>query len=249
MTSLTVTRPPAAAGLEWLKTGGRVFMAGVLPWMGMSAAFFLGLYVIGLIPVLGPLVVQLLSPFLVAAYMAAARAAERGEPSGLIHMGAGFQRGRHALLVIGAAYLLVSLLVGWVITLLGGEAVEQIIALAGNPQALDPEQAERVRAALDQALPAVLVGVALFTPLFMATWFAPALVLFDDFPPGKAMFWSLWVCLVNWRPLLVYVLLLSLLAMVAIVIPLGLGLLVFLPLAMISTYAAYRAQFVPVEAD
>ncbi len=241
MRALSVTRPPAGAAMEWLKTGFRLFTPAVVPWMGMSAAFFLAAFGISLIPMAGPLALELLSPFLVAAYMAAAQAAERGEPTGLIHVGAGFYRGRNALLVIGVVYLVAHLVVGQVMTLIGGDAVERLLALSARPQEMDPEE---MRAVLDRAMPALLTGTVLFTPLLMATWFAPALALFEGFPPGKAMFWSLWACLVNWRPMILYGLLLSLLGMVALVIPFGLGLLLFLPLAMTSTYAAYRAQFV-----
>lgn len=242
MRALSVTRPPAGAAVEWLKTGFRLFIPAVLPWMGMSAAFFLAAFGISLIPMVGPMALELLSPFLVAAYMAAAQAAERGEPTGLIHVAAGYHRGRNALLVIGGVYLVAHLVVGQVMTLIGGDAVERLLSLSVRPQEMDPEQ---MRAVLDQAMPALLTGTVLFTPLLMATWFAPALALFEGFPPGRALFWSLWACLVNWRPMILYGLLLSLLAMVALVIPLGLGLLLFLPLAMTSTYAAYRMQFVP----
>ncbi len=227
--------------MAWMKKGFDLFTSAVVPWMGMSAAFFLAAFGISLIPVVGPLALELASPFLVAAYMAAAQAAERGEPTGLIHVGAGYYRGRNALLAIGAAYLVAHLVVGQVMTLIGGDAVERLLALSVRPQEMDPDE---MRAVLDQAMPALLAGSVLFTPLLMATWFAPALALFEGFPPGKAMFWSFWACLVNWRPMLLYGLLLSLLAMVALVIPFGLGLLLFLPLAMTSTYAAYRTQFV-----
>lgn len=244
MSALTVSRPPAGAAIEWMKTGYRLFTPAAVPWMGMSAAFFLAAFGIGLVPMLGPLALELLSPFLVAAYMAAAQAAERGEPTGLIHVGAGFYRGRNALLVIGVVYLVAHLVVGQVMTLIGGDAVERLLTLSAHPQEMDPDE---MRAVLDQAMPALLTGTVLFTPLFIATWFAPALALFEDFPAGKAMFWSLWACLVNWRPMLLYGLLLSLLGMVALIIPFGLGLLLFMPMAMTSTYAAYRMQFIAKE--
>lgn len=242
MNRLGLSRPPALAATAWLKTGFRLFTPAAIPWMGMSAAFFLAAYGISLIPMAGPLLLELASPFLVAAYMAAARAAERGEPTGLIHFAAGWQRGRQALLTIGVAYMLAHLAVGQAMVLVGGDAIERLMQLAARPQAMDPAEA---RAVLDQALPALLTGAALFTPLLMATWFAPALALFDAFPAGRALYWSFWACLVNWRPMLLYGLMLSLLAMLALIIPLGLGLLFFLPLAMTSTYAAYRMQFVP----
>lgn len=244
MNRLGLSRPPAMAATEWIRTGFRLFTPAVIPWMGMSAAFFLAAYGVSLIPMAGPLLLELASPFLVAAYMAAARAVERGEPTGLVHVAAGWQRGRQALLAIGVVYMVAHVLVGQAMVLVGGDAIERLMQLAARPQEMDPAEAQAV---LDQALPALLTGAVLFTPLLMATWFAPALALFDAFPAGKALYWSLWACLVNWRPMLLYGLILSLLAMLALIIPLGLGLLLFLPLAMTSTYAAYRTQFVPRE--
>ena len=245
MIVLGLSRPPAGAAIEWVRTGIRLFTPAVIPWMGMSAAFFLAAYGVSLIPMVGPLLMELASPLLVAAYMAAARAAERGEPTGLIHVAAGWQHGRQALLTIGGVYMVAHVLVGQAMVLVGGDAIERLMQLAIRPQEMDPAEA---RAVLDQALPALLTGAVLYTPLLMATWFAPALALFDGFPAGKAMYWSLWACLVNWRPILLYGLLLTLLGMLALIIPLGLGLLLFLPVAMTSTYAAYRMQFVPREA-
>ncbi len=113
--------------------------------------------------------------------------------------------------------------------------------MAQDPASLSPEAA---RSVLDQSLPAVLVGLALYTPLLMATWFAPALVVFRDFSPVNALWWSLWTCFANWRPVLLYSLAMSVIAALAILIPFGLGLLVFLPWAMTSTYFAFTQQFV-----
>lgn len=242
MRALSVTRPPAAAGVEWIRIGIRLFKPAAIPWMGMSAAFLLVIMGLGMLPVVGALLVQLLTPFMVAAYMAAAEAAEGGAPTGLVHVGAGFYRGRNALLILGLVQLAAGLLVGLVVSAIGGEAIHTLMEQLTHPEALD---AQTLRTALDQATPALLLGSALLTPVFMATWFAPALALFDDFPANKAMLWSLWACLVNWRPFLVYALLLTLMLMVAVLIPFGLGLLLFVPIAMTSTYAAYRGQFVP----
>jgi uncharacterized membrane protein len=244
MSALTVTRPPMAASVEWLKSGFRLFYASAIPWMGMSAAFFLASFGISLIPVVGPVLVELVSPLVVAAFMASSRAAERGEPAGILHLGAGLQGPRNALLILGAVYMLASQLVGLIMRLVGGEAVQQLVSAVVQPNGVP---ADELRELLDQATPAILLGTLLFTPVLVATWFAPALVLFDGFSAGKAMFWSLWACLVNWRPMLAYGLLVSLLGAALLLIPFGLGLLVFLPVAMASTYAAYNGQFVSVQ--
>lgn len=239
---LGISRPTAGSGLAWLKSGWAWFKFAPMPWMGMTALVFLLLMGVGAIPYLGGFLIEILSPFLVAGYMSASRAAERGEPVTFLHLGAGFTdvKGRISLAVMGGIYLAGILLVDQVMRQMGGEGFQQMQQLATAPGSVNPDEAEAI---LGQAVPAILTGLVLLTPLVMATWFAPALVLIHGFSAGNAMWWSLWACAVNWRPLLVYSMLLGLLGVAAMLIPFGLGLLVFLPWLLGSTYAAYRAIF------
>lgn len=246
MAHLTVARPPAAAGMAWLKDGWRLFRLWPVPWMGMTAAAFLAIFGISMLPVAGGMLVELLSPMLVAGYMFAARAAERGEPVTFLYLAEGAKSHARPLLWIGLVYLVVGLLIGQVMQMLGGSSLQDMVRLAQDPAGLTPEAA---RAMLDQSLPAVLLGLALFTPLLMATWFAPALVAFKDFSPANALWWSLWTCFANWRPILMYSLVMGVIASLAMLIPFGLGLLVFLPWAMTSTYSAFNQQFIAVQAE
>lgn len=240
---LAIARPAAREGLAWMKTGWGWFKPAPIPWMGMTAMVFLVLLGVGSLPVLGGYLVEILSPFLVAGYMSASRAAERGEPVTFLHLAAGFgPQSRVGLAVMGGVYLIGILFIDLVMRQLGGEGFQQLSQLAANPGSLSPEQAQAI---LSQAMPALLTGLLLLTPLVMATWFAPALVLFDGFSPGNGLWWSLWACAVNWRPLFTYSALLGLFGVVAMLIPFGLGLLVFLPWVLCSTYAAYRAIFQP----
>lgn len=245
MAQLTIARVPAGDGMAWLKQAWGVFKVAAIPWSGMTAAAFLAIMLAAQIPWVGKYLVELLSPLLVAGYMSASRAAEEGRPVTFLHLGAGFREAsRLQLLVVGGLYLLGVLLIDQIMRLLGGQGFQELVTLAQQPRDLSPEEAQ---AMLGAALPALLLGMLLFTPLLMATWFAPALILFEGYKPGNAMWWSLWACGVNWRPLLFYTSLLGLAALPALLIPFGLGLLVFMPWAMISTYAAYRGMFVPVE--
>lgn len=245
-TALRVARPAAGAGIAWLKAGWGWFAPAAIAWMGMTAMVFLAILGVALLPHLGGRLVELLSPFLVAGYMAAARAAERGEPATFLHLGAGFAASsRIGLAIVGGIYLAGLLFIDLVIRQLGGEGLQQLADLAANQAAVDPQQVQTI---VSQALPAVLVGLLLLVPLVMATWFAPALILFEDFSAANALWWSLWACAVNWRPLLLYSLLVGVIGVAAMLIPLGLGLLAFLPVALCSTYAAYRAIFLPGDA-
>lgn len=244
MPSLTVARPPALAGMAWIREGWRLFKLAPIPWTGMAALVFLVLMAAGFLPFVGSALVHMLSPFVVAGFMAASRGADRGEPVSFIYLGAGWREGRDGLLVIGAVYLLASLFISYLVGVLTGGDLDALMRQAQNPAALSQEEAERM---VSTALPALGLGALLLAPLLMATWFAPALVMFDRFPPGRALWWSLWACGANWRPVLYYSLLLGLGGMVAVLIPFGLGLLVFVPWTLTSTYAAYRDIFVPVE--
>lgn len=237
-----ISRPTAATGLAWIKQGWRLFRLAPVPWSGMTALVFLVLMGVGSLPWVGGIAVYLLSPFMVAGYFSASRAGAEGEPVTFVHLGAGFREGRQALLVMGTAYALATFLIFHMVGFLTGGDLAALLQQPHTPGTLTPAEAERL---LDTALPALGLGTLLLTPLLMATWFSPGLVLFHGFPAGKAMWWSLWACAVNWRPLLSYSLILGLLGLVALMIPLGLGLLVFLPWALTSTYAAYRDIFTP----
>jgi len=242
MTPLTISRPPAAAGMSWIKEGWRLFMLAPIPWTGMTALVFLVLMAVGMVPIVGVLAVHVLSPFIVAGYLAASRGGSAGETVSFIYLGAGWREGRQTLLVIGVVYMLATMLIFHLVKFFTGGDMETLLLQAQNPAALTPEQAEQI---LATAMPAMGMGSLLFAPLLMATWFAPGLVLFEGFPAGRSMWWSLWVCWVNWRPILLYSLILGMAGIVALLIPFGLGLLVFLPWTLTSTYAAYQDIFSP----
>ena len=241
MERLMVARPGAAVGMDWVRQGWRLFKLWPIPWMGMTAAAFLVIVGMTMLPYVGGPLVELLSPVLVAGYMLASRAAERGEPVTFLHLAGGFRENLPAMLVMGAVYLVAGILVTQVMNLIGGASLQDMIRLAQDPSSGSPEQA---RAVLNQSLPALLFGLAMYTPLLMATWFAPALVVFRGFSPINALWWSLWVCFANWRPVGLYSLSMGALGVLAFLIPFGLGLLVLLPWAMTSTYIAYGQLFV-----
>ncbi len=242
MSALVITHPPGRAGLDWLIKGWRLFVGGAIPWMGMAAISLLAATFISMVPYVGSAAVEWLSPFLVAGFMLASRAAGAKAPFSFYLFVDGFREAPKPLAVIGTVYLVASLLSELAMRALGGEGFQLLFELAQTrPETIDPAQAELI---LHQALPAMLAGLLILTPALLATWFAPALVLFDGFSPLKALYWSLWACAVNWRPMLIYGLWLSLVAVVAILIPFGLGLLVFVPVALASTYSAYTDLFV-----
>ncbi|HSD52834.1 MAG TPA: BPSS1780 family membrane protein, partial [Burkholderiales bacterium] len=89
---------------------------------------------------------------------------------------------------------------------------------------------------------ASLIALALGVPVYMAIWFAPALVALNEFEPLQAIKASFGACLKNIVPFLLYGVILFALAIVAS-IPLGLGWLVLGPVLAASVYTAYRDIF------
>ena len=89
---------------------------------------------------------------------------------------------------------------------------------------------------------AMLVVLALAVPLYMALWFAPSLIVFNNMKPIDAMKTSFFACLKNLVPFLFYGVITLVLCFIA-AIPFGLGFLVLGPVAIASIYASYRDVF------
>ena len=89
---------------------------------------------------------------------------------------------------------------------------------------------------------ALLLVAGLSVPLYMASWFAPALIALNEVAPAAALKASFFACMNNWIPFLIYSVALLMLGLVA-AIPAGLGYLVLLPVLAASVYTAYRDIF------
>ena len=96
---------------------------------------------------------------------------------------------------------------------------------------------------MNQAMPAMFTGLLLFVPLIMATWFAPALILFGGARPATALGVSLKAIAKNWAAWLVNIFTLGLLLFFAALAPMLLGLLIAMPILFGSQYASYQAIF------
>jgi len=91
---------------------------------------------------------------------------------------------------------------------------------------------------------AMLVMLGLSIPVYMAIWFAPALVVLNNLKPVAALQASFFACLKNFIPFLVYGVIGLVLGVIA-GIPLMLGFLVLGPVFLASIYTAYRDIFFP----
>lgn len=224
-------------GVAWFGEGWDLFKASPGIWVGMFVIFFLLSAFLAIIP-LGSLVTSLFFPAVMAGIMIGCRTLEEGGALEVAHLFAGFKKNLGSLVLVGVLYLVGMMLIGFI----AGIAAALMIPLVtgGDFKASD---FSGVMAWAPWILLIVLVVLALMLPLIMASWFAPALVVFHDVQPMAAMRSSFLGCLRNFVPFLAYGIVGFLLAIVA-VIPLGLGLLVFGPLLWCTMYVGYRDIFV-----
>lgn len=228
----------AAQGFQWVAAGFRLYRKNPLLLSAAFGLLFGVVMALGLIPVVGGSLSELASPLMVAGFMAAYRALDEGRELELPNFLAGVQGPAIPLMAVGAVQLLGTLLIGKLMLGMGFDP--QAVMAAAKDGKASPQE---MQAVLNQAMPAVLTGLLLFTPLIMATWFAPALILFGGARPATALGVSLKAVARNWAAMLVNGLALGLLLFVAALVPMLLGLLVAMPVLFGSLYASYQAIF------
>jgi hypothetical protein len=227
---------PARQGLLWVNNGFALYRKNPLMLSAGFVALFAVLAAASLIPFVGESVSDLLSPLMVAGFMAAFRTLDREQPLHWTQFLVGANDRWLPLVTIGAVQLLGMLVIAQIMQAMGFDAAAVVAAAQkGDPQAM--------QSVMGTTMPAVLTGLLLFTPLIMATWFAPALVLFGNARPTQALVISLRAVTKNWPALTVNGIALGIVLFVAALVPFLLGLLVVMPLVFGSLYASYQGIF------
>ena len=225
----------AGRGWEWIAEGFTLFKKQPGVWILILIAFVACSVLLAIIPIIGSLASVLLMQVFMGGLMLGCRTLDEGAELEIGSLFTGFSRNTSDLVVLG-----VLALVGWIIAfipsviIMGGGAFMSV--LLGGSTAVSAGAV-----GLSFVL-AMLVGIALAVPLYMALWFAPALIVFNNMKPLDAMKTSFFGCLKNIVPFLLYGVVMLVLCVVA-AIPLGLGYLVLGPVAIASIYAGYRDIF------
>jgi len=228
---------PAGAGWDWVVQGWGLFTRAPLMWILSLIIVFVIAIVMGLVPIIGTLAFQLIQAVFAGGFAAACRSIEKGGDFELEHLFSGFSKRFVPLMLVGLITLL-----GWVAIVLVFFAFAGF-ALVAAFMSGDPNSAiAALTASATSLILGGLVVLALMVPLMAAYWFAPALVMLNGMSAGAAMKESLFACMRNLVPFLVYGIVMFIAAIIA-TIPFGLGFLVWVPVAITSTYAAYRQIF------
>ena len=225
----------AGRGWDWIVEGFDLFKKAPVNWILNIVIFVVCAVVIGVIPMIGTLANMLLTQIFMGGLMLGCRALDEGGKLEIEHLFAGFSNRAGDLVVLG-----VLTLVGWIVAfvpaflIVGGGTFMSMI-MSGGP-------GFHLGAMGLTFLLGMLVAMALALPLYMALWFAPALIVLNGLKPVDAMKASFSGCLKNIVPFLVYGVVMLVLCFVA-AIPFGLGFLVLGPVAIGSMYKGYRDIF------
>lgn len=236
----------AGRGWQWLVEGYGLFRRNPVMWLALTMLLAVLWAVSFVIPVLGPLLFNLLSPALFAGLMLGCRALENGEPLEIAHLFAGLKRHAAPLVTVGGVYLVGTVVVvGIVLVAAGGSEL---------PAVLSKQEAdvEALRAAARSMALALAAGAVVYLPLLMLIWFAPMLVVFGGLAPVAAMKLSFTACVANTVPFLVYGVAI-LLAWFVLSLPAALGAIggvlvialfvTSIPVLICSVYASYQDIF------
>jgi hypothetical protein len=209
----------AKAGWNWILGGFAIYRRNPILLSMLVLAYWFTILFLNLLPVIGALAASLLIPGLSVGLMEASRHLERGQPIGIQTLFGGLKQNTRTLLALGGLYLVLTLAVLGISALAdGGEMVS--FMLSGKPaEAQDIEDGNFF-------LPALIV-MFLMTPVMMAYFFAPVLAAWHKLTTGRALFFSLVACAINWRAFLAYGLALLLVAGVIPGLILGLLLVLF----------------------
>jgi hypothetical protein len=238
-------------GARWLADGWRLFRAAPLGWLALVFAYWLIMTLVSIVPLVGVAAASVLVPAFSVGFMAAARAVSRGGPLELALLFDGFRHHLRGQIILGVVYFACLGLV------LAATALADGGALAG--WMLSGRRPEDEVLQSDEFLAALACAAALYAPVLMMFWFAPPLAAWHGVGAGKALFFSFFACLMNWRAFLAYGAVTALLALalplavlsalmlvsfkapvMSLVFPL---LIVLLPTLFASFYASYRDIF------
>jgi uncharacterized membrane protein len=225
---------PPGRGVGWIGDAWRLLRARPGMWAAALILLFVAYLVLSIIPFVN-LFLQLLVPFVYAGIAMAAEQQRRTGTFELSALTAGFNKQPASLLAIGGVTLLAGIVFVIVLGIFIGAQVFGMMMSGAKP---DPSMFLNGRFML-----AFLIGIVLMLPIAFATYLAPQLVILQDQPALTAMKMSLIGCAKNIVPGIVF-LICSILLMLVSMIPLFLGLLITIPIMVITNYTVYRDIFV-----
>ena len=207
MTVFKLATVPARQGSVWARQGFRVFFKRPMVFAALFALFMFAVFVLALLPVVGPLLLLGLLPLVTLSFMLATQATLAGElptPAALFRALRMDRPRRIAMLKLGAIYALTTFGVLGLSGIVDGGAFDALMDALPNVQA----KPELVNAALaDPRLgQGLLLRSVLTSLLSVPFWHAPALVFWGGQGCAQSLFSSTLACWRNKGAFTVYML-------------------------------------------
>ncbi|MEO8058128.1 MAG: BPSS1780 family membrane protein [Burkholderiales bacterium] len=197
MTTFKLATVPARQGSAWARQGFRVFFKRPMVFAALFALFMFAVFVLALLPVVGPLLLLALLPMVTLAFMLATKATLAGElstPAALFQTLRMDGPRRMAMLKLGVIYALTTFAILWLADFVDGGAFDALM------DALPDVQGKPELVAAKLADPRLAQGLMLRTGLTallsLPFWHAPALVYWGGQGCAQSLFSSTLAC---WR--------------------------------------------------
>jgi uncharacterized membrane protein len=230
--ALTIRQVPIGNAWAWVVNGFNLFKANPAMWIILLVIYLAIMIPVSMLPVIGSVVSTLLAPVFAAGMMWGCQALVRNQDLEINHLFEGFKHNTSQLVAVGGIYMVSLLFIAVIVVLaLDKDTVELLV----KGKDLSPEQADGI------LLP-ILIAMLFIMPVLMAYWFAPILAGLHNLSAVDAMKLSFAACLKNMLPFLLYGLIFMVLLIIAI-IPVGLGLVIVVPMMMTSLYTSYTDIF------
>lgn len=229
-------RVPAGNGVQWLRAAMRLYFQRPWKWIGVLLLLIIVSAVASIIP-LSNLLNSLLWPVVCGGLVYAINVQRQTGSFTIANVFAGFGPRFVSLAIVGAVMLLMVPVMYLTFLVFVGSDVATAMLL-GDTEGIDP-----MRLIGREFWIAMFLYMLFALPIGAATYFAPALIMLHDAKPGEAMKMSFIGAIKNILPGLVFWLVMMLFIIVSI-LPVGLGLLISIPVAVITIYTVYRDIFV-----
>lgn len=222
------------ACFDWLHQGWVMFIANPGVWIGSTVVLLVMLMAISIVPLFGQVAAHLLVPLFGAGMVQICRHLSDEKQPEVADLFAGFRHNAGQLVMIGIFFAIGIFSIAFIAFLLisGGVLGGVVTGRVGG-----------FGVALGGIMLAGLLVMVLSVPVIMATWFAPALVFFHNMSPAAAMRASFDAGAKNWLAMIIFGTFMVV-ALFFAMLPLGLGLLLLLPVFSGAVYASYRDIFV-----
>jgi uncharacterized membrane protein len=221
------------ACFDWLRQGWAMFLENPGVWIGATVLLLVILMAVSIVPLFGQIAAHLLVPLFGAGMIQLCRHLANGEEPQVADLFAGFRQHAGDLVMVGVMFAA---------GIFGIAFIAFLLVSGGILGGVITGRVAGVGIALGGVMLAGLLVMVLSVPVIMATWFAPALVFLHGMKPVDAMKASFAAGAKNWLSMVIFGTFLVV-ALFFAMLPLGLGLLLLLPVFSGAVYASYRDIF------